>query len=453
MRKTISKSLSIVMSLAMVFSVTMSFPGLAAAQVSPEPNPTLGDACNGLDIALVIDRSGSIGATNMAIVATSTKDFVNAFLANTPSKIGVVSFASTATKDIGLTDDVAALEADIDALVSSGTTNLAEGLQFGRELLETPPANPDEEDRDDATNPDLIVVFTDGQPNAGGGQAGAVIQADLAKTSTSTQPIRIVAVGVGGASQTNLVEITGPNVATDPNDITLATDVIMTDFDNLGTTLANLATTLCDEPPCDCGGPVVIKNSNEAIIGNHVSSRADTGDNYAGGSEGGNGGDAGDIENDGGVGVISGATTGNGGRGGDGGMGGTVLSGNATAGAEAVNVVNTNLTRVGRDDDEEATCCGGSVLSRNRNRAIVFNGVEAKADTGDNAAKGSEGGNGGDSGDIENEDGPSGTITDATTGNGGQGGTGDAGGYVETGTAVSGARSLNIINTNLLRVR
>src|SRR3989344_5996148 len=413
MSKQIKKAISIAAISCLTLASFVTFPGLTMAQVSPEPNPSLGNACDGLDIALVIDRSGSIGATDMATVRTAAKDFVNAFLANTPSKIGVVSFASTATKDIGLTDDIAALEADIDALVSSGTTNLAEGLQFGRELLETPPANPDEEDRDDATNPDLIVVFTDGQPNAGGGQPGAVIQANLAKTSTSTQPIRIVAVGVGGASQTNLVEITGPNVATDPNDITLATDVIMTDFDNLGTTLANLATTLCDEPPCDCGGPVVVVNKNTAVVGNHVSSSADTGDNYAGGSEGGNGGDAGDIENDGGVGVISGATTGNGGRGGDGGAGGMVVTGSATSGARAINVVNTNITRVGPDEGEQADCCpAGPVVASNRNRAIVFNDVEAKADTGDNAAKGSEGGNGGDSGDIENETGneASGTI-------------------------------------------
>src|SRR3989344_7012733 len=175
-------------------------------------------------------------------------------------------------------------------------------------------------------------------------------------------------------------------------------------------------------------------NSNTAVVGNDVSSRADTGDNYAGGSEGGNGGDAGDIENDGGVGVINGGTTGNGGRGGDGDAGGIVVTGSATSGARAINVVNTNITRVGPDEGEQADCCpAGPVVASNRNRAIVFNDVEAKADTGDNAAKGSEGGNGGDSGDIENEDGPSGTITDATTGNGGQGGTGDAGGYVETG--------------------
>ena len=200
-------------------------------------------------------------------------------------------------------------------------------------------------------------------------------------------------------------------------------------------------------------------NSNSAVVGNHVSSSADTGDNYAGGSEGGNGGDAGDIENDGGVGVISGADTGNGGNGGAGGIGGAVGTGDATAGAEVINVVNSNATEIDNcgcePTEEEVVEEQGShfTLVKNRNRAIVFNGVEAKADTGDNAAKGSEGGNAGDAGDIENENAQSGTVINGTTGNGGNGGAGSDGGFVQTGAAVSGARAVNIVNTNLTRIR
>ena len=101
----------------------------------------------------------------------------------------------------------------------------------------------------------------------------------------------------------------------------------------------------CDTPDC-CGGDVTVTNTNSAVVVNNVSSSSNTGNNFAGGSEGGNGGSGGDIQTTGGK--VKKSNTGNGGKGGDGGSGGTVVTGNAKSKSGAVNVVNTNATRIRR---------------------------------------------------------------------------------------------------------
>ncbi len=209
-----------------------------------------------------------------------------------------------------------------------------------------------------------------------------------------------------------------------------------------------------EEQEC-CEAPVVVVNNNRAFVGNHVEANANTGGNGAGGSEGGDGGDGGKIVNvDGGD--VEGSTTGSGGNGGSGDIGGTVYTGDATAEAGVMNVVNTNRTIVNRcacADEDECEC--GPDIVYNRNRAIVLNGVYAQADTGENGAGGSEGGDGGDGGKIVNVDGEcgEGDVEDSTTGAGGAGGDGGPGGLVSTGVAVSSAGAINVVNRNVTRIR
>src|SRR3989338_6777550 len=146
---------------------------------------------------------------------------------------------------------------------------------------------------------------------------------------------------------------------------------------------------------------ITVKNSNSAVVVNDVDSKADTGDNYAGGADGGNGGNSGAINNNNGSDVEN-SSTGNGGNGGAAGAdsGGTVVTGNAGSEAGVMNVVNSNDTKVKTDCG-----CKGDITVRNRNRAFVANDVDSKADTGDNVAKGADGGNGGNSGAINNNSG------------------------------------------------
>ena len=434
-----------------VFSSLLALP--VQAQVMPAPNPTLDDAC-GLDIALVVDVSGSIGG-DLATLQTAAKGFVDAFLPGTPTLMGLVSFSSGATIVRDLTGNATDLKNDIDALTSGGSTNWKDALIKGTSLLEGGL------DRDDTDHPDLLVMFSDGLPNVNP-LDDSITAANQAKMSTSSLPIRIVAVGVGSASTSTLVSISGP-IVSPPAAVTKDTDVIMSNFDDLATTLGNLANALCDDANgcVDCDhGPDIVINDNKGVAINLVSAEANTGGNFADGSYGGEGGDGGDMENEGGD--IRRSHTGAGGNGGTALDGGIITTGDANAQAGAINVVNTNYTEIDRcacqeencceDECCEDECCCNLDLVHNSNRAIAFNGVRARANTGENAAMGSYGGEGGEGGEIENE-GEGGDIAGSSTGIGGTGGNSGYGGDVMTGRSDARALGVNIVNTNITRIR
>jgi len=210
-------------------------------------NPPLAATC-GLDIVLALDMSGSIDTEGQTQnVKDAAEDFVNAFLPATPTLIGLVEFSDgTASTVRGLSSDHVDLKSAIDGLSADGYTNWEAALLLATGLLEGGG------DRDDTQHADLIVIFTDGDPtasSAGADDSGqpnihlapAVVAANSAKTSTSTAPIRIVAVGVAGASESRLIAISGPNVNTGDE----TSDVITTNFDALADTLADLAGQLC----------------------------------------------------------------------------------------------------------------------------------------------------------------------------------------------------------------
>ncbi len=229
-----------------------------------------------------------------------------------------------------------------------------------------------------------------------------------------------------------------------------------------------LALALTISPVLAFGNSDIVYNENEAFVGNHVGSTANTGLNRAGGSRGGEGGEGGDVEAEGEGGNLGNDNTGgDGGMGGDGSIGGTVITGDATARAGAINVVNTNRTNIDRccEEDmeepqepnneeccEEECCDDGMVLVINRNRGASLNGVFADANTGLNEAKGSKGGEGGEGGEVEVEEGGN-AGNGNTGGTGGTGGMGGDGGYVETGVSVSEAGVINVINRNVTRIR
>jgi len=219
-------------------------------------NPTLSQSC-GMDIVLALDMSGSVDTSgDVGTVKAAAKAFVDAFLPGTDSLVGLVEFSGTITPAFGgatvvqgLTTDGVDLNSDIDGLTADGYTNWEAALLLATALLEGG------SDRDDADHPDVIVVFTDGDPTTSdtvGGTttaqpnahlAPAVAAADAAKTSSSSEPIRVVAVGVAEASLARLAAISGPNVANGA--ITVDTDVITGDFAELAGLLSDLAEELC----------------------------------------------------------------------------------------------------------------------------------------------------------------------------------------------------------------
>ena len=86
------------------------------------------------------------------------------------------------------------------------------------------------------------------------------------------------------------------------------------------------------------------------------------------------------------------------------------------------------------------------------NNGSIDSTTKAKARTGGNTAEGSEAGNGGKGGKIDASGGGSNNNGGATAGDGGNGGHSGLGGTVFTGAADANTTSINVMNTNLVRV-
>lgn len=121
---------------------------------------------NPTDIVLVLDRSGSMAGDALTNLKLGAKTFIDIISEATGgaqsgeigsgSRIAVVSFAGTATKDTQLITSVSELKTAVDALTANGSTNHAAAFTAASELL-TPPSG----------NARVMVMFTDGKTTAG----------------------------------------------------------------------------------------------------------------------------------------------------------------------------------------------------------------------------------------------------------------------------------------------
>lgn len=157
------------------------------------------------DIELVLDRSGSMGGTPIADLKTAANQFVDTIdeatdgvldgtIAN-GSRIGIVSFATTATVDVPLTGSAAPLHAAINALVASGNTNHQAAISTGQsELAGSLPANGK-----------TMIIFTDGETTVG---TNAQAEAAAARSAGTV----IYSIGLGSV---NVAQLDG--WATDPD--------------------------------------------------------------------------------------------------------------------------------------------------------------------------------------------------------------------------------------------
>lgn len=229
--------------------------------VTPVANPWLTQSC-GLDIGLVIDRSGSTDTDEMSKQKTALINFANDFV-GTPTVFSLTSFTTNSTLEepFAMTpaQAAAAIAADITN-DSDGNTNWESGLARSFASFDPRPAKSN-----------LIVIATDGSPNRHGyptataeslnwttGISAAVTQANLIKTAGT----RIVVVGIGedmadpataDEKLKKMKDISGPSVATTPAAITTSTDVIkVSDFNGIGDALAAFADQLC-------GGKILVQ--------------------------------------------------------------------------------------------------------------------------------------------------------------------------------------------------
>ncbi|MBD5151767.1 MAG: VWA domain-containing protein [Oscillibacter sp.] len=121
---------------------------------------------NPTDIVLILDRSGSMAGSALANLKNGAKAFIDIISEATGgaqdgqigsgSRIGIVSFASTAVQDTQLITSVDDLKAAVDALSADGNTNHADAFAKASALLAPP-----------STNAKVMVMFTDGNTTAG----------------------------------------------------------------------------------------------------------------------------------------------------------------------------------------------------------------------------------------------------------------------------------------------
>lgn len=171
-----------------------------------------------------------------------------------------------------------------------------------------------------------------------------------------------------------------------------------------------------------CGGhhsrqqssDITVSNTNSGTVTNNVTTSASTGYNDA------NGGDA----------KGQNATAGN---------GGFISTGDAVAVSEVTNLVNSNKTKISRDCG-----CKGDIDVTSSNSASVSNTLDTKAKTGGNDA------NGGDA-KVKKSSNNESRYHHHSSNNGEA--NGGHGGEIWTGDALSSSAVVNVVNSNVTRIK
>ncbi len=153
--------------------------------LTAEPNITE----NPTDIVLILDRSGSMvdaidnlkaGANTFIDIIDNATDGSQDGQIGGGSRIGIVSFATTATQDTQLITSVADLKEAVNSLEADGFTNHADAFTQALELFDLT-----------STNAKVMVMFTDGFTTAGPNPTPIT-------TDIKAQGITIYVIGLSG---------------------------------------------------------------------------------------------------------------------------------------------------------------------------------------------------------------------------------------------------------------
>lgn len=235
----------------LVVALGVGLPACSPSTPAPEvPNPDLSARC-GLDVNLVVDRSGSIGAENTT-VQKAAQTLVDA-LVGTPSRVRLASFSSTAlvhpggdalgTSDLGSWQWEPVAGFAVPVLPSGGGTNVEGGLEVVR--------------RGPGPVGALTVLFTDGVPNerylvSPDGHPGIYVGDADARPEARDEAnmlkalgTHVLAIGVGDADVSVLRELSGPDDLAAGGVVEAADYLEVGSFGDLVTAFRSMAQRMC----------------------------------------------------------------------------------------------------------------------------------------------------------------------------------------------------------------
>ena len=122
------------------------------------------------DIALILDKSGSMAGKPLANLKKGANKFIDVISETTGgllsgtigngSRIGIISFSSTSTQDVPFSASVKRLKDGVDKLKTGGYTNHADAFNKALKMLDK-----------SSNNEKVMVMFTDGKTTIGSNPA------------------------------------------------------------------------------------------------------------------------------------------------------------------------------------------------------------------------------------------------------------------------------------------